>query len=72
MNNKISHVKIINSTEGGQTIVIEIRGSSCSILRASKKPVTANFELQYAVRKGKPTSPEIELKTIICPTFFFK
>jgi hypothetical protein len=39
--------------------------SSISILRDSKKPVTANLLLQYALRHGRPTSPESEEITTI-------
>lgn len=62
----------INSTDGGHTIVIAIFLSSISIRKLSKKPVTANFELQYAVLKGSPSSPDIELITKIYPYDYSK
>ena len=56
LNNKAFFLKFV-STVGGHMIVMNML-SFVSILRASKKPVTANFEEQYAVRYIKPISPE--------------
>ena len=46
--------------DGGHIIVIATLNSSNSYLNASKNPVTANFELQYGTRKGRPTSPDMD------------
>jgi hypothetical protein len=45
---------------------------SSSILRDSKNPVNANFELQYADLYGKPISPDILDNTTIWPLDFWR
>lgn len=48
----------------GYTIII---GTYNSVLKLSKKPVTANLEAQYAVLEGSPNFPEREEITTILP-----
>lgn len=54
---------------GGHTRTISnlLGLSAISARNASRKPVTANLDAQYAVRNGRPTSPENEVIAVRVP-----